>query len=126
MTSLDRFIDMLPVFIIFPIMYLMVKAIMDYYTRKKLIEKGLAGEEVKKYFETVPNHFFSSSLKWGIILTFLGIAMVIMRLADEYIPAETAIGIMLIAAGLGMLLYYFLAGKKTGESLKQPHNDKIP
>ena len=99
---------------------------MDYYTRKKLIEKGLAGEEVKKYFEAAPTRFFTSSLKWGIVLTFIGIAMVVMRMADDYIPAETAIGIMLIAAGLGLLLYYFLAGKKADESLKNRESERLP
>jgi len=115
MTPLDRFVDILPVFIIFPVIYLIFKAIMDYYTRKKLIEKGLVGDEVKKFFETSPDRFFGSSLKWGLVLTFIGVAVVAMRLADEYIAAETAFGIMLIAAGLGLLLYYYLAGKKAGE-----------
>ena len=54
------------------------------------------------------------------------IMVVVMRMADDYIPAETAIGIMLIAAGLGLLLYYFLAGKKADESLKNRESERLP
>jgi len=106
---MERLIDILPVFIIFPVIFMITRAFLDHYTRKRLIEKGLVGDEVKKFFENGADRYVSSSLKWGIVLTFIGISVVVMRLSSDYISSEMAIGIMLIAAGLGLLLYYFLA-----------------
>lgn len=125
MTPLERLADVAPVFVIFPVMYMMLRVILDHYTRKRLIEKGLVGEEVKKFFQDGADRFLPSSLKWGIVLTFLGITMVVMRLASDYIPAETAIGIMLVAAGLGLLVYYFLAEKRIKEMHAEMRNKKI-
>ncbi|PKK83733.1 MAG: hypothetical protein CVT49_06860 [candidate division Zixibacteria bacterium HGW-Zixibacteria-1] len=119
MTPLERLADVAPVFVIFPVMYMMLRVILDHYTRKRLIEKGLVGEEVKKFFQDGADRFLPSSLKWGIVLTFLGIAMVLMRLASDYIPAETAIGIMLVAAGLGLLVYYFSWPRRELKKSKQ-------
>ncbi|MEW5923493.1 MAG: DUF6249 domain-containing protein [Candidatus Zixiibacteriota bacterium] len=115
MTPLERLVDILPVFVVMPVMYLMLRVILDHYTRKRLIDKGLVGDEVKKFFQNGADRFLPTSLKWGIVLTFLGVSLVVMRLASDYIPTETAIGIMLVAAGMGLLLYYFLANKKIRE-----------
>ena len=125
MTPLERLADVAPLFVIFPVMYMMLRVILDHYTRKRLIEKGLVGEEVKKFFQDGADRFLPSSLKWGIVLTFLGITMVVMRLASDYIPTETAIGIMLVAAGLGLLVYYFLAEKRIKEIQAGMHDKRI-
>ncbi|RKX31015.1 MAG: hypothetical protein DRP46_04255 [Candidatus Zixiibacteriota bacterium] len=119
MSPMERLIDILPVFIIFPVIFMITRAFLDHYTRKRLIEKGLVGDEVKKFFENGADRYVSSSLKWGIVLTFIGISVVVMRLSSDYISSEMAIGIMLIAAGLGLLLYYFLAQFNIANRRKQ-------
>lgn len=125
MTPLDRLVDVAPVFVVFPVMYLMLRVILDHYTRKRLIDKGLVGNEVKIFFQNGSERFLPSSLKWGIVLTFLGVALVIMRLISDYIPAEIGIGVMLVAAGFGLLLYYFLANQRRKEIQERTGDNNI-
>ena len=115
MSPLNAFIEILPVFIIFPTMYFIIKVILEYFTRKRLIEKGLVGDEAKKLFDFGTARYLPSSLKWGLVLTFVGIALVVMRAISEYIPDEIIFGVLLIAAGAGLLIYYFAAAKKANE-----------
>ncbi|UCD94494.1 MAG: hypothetical protein JSU69_00120 [Candidatus Zixiibacteriota bacterium] len=115
MSPMNSFIEILPVFIVFPTMYFIIKVIFEYFTRKRLIEKGLVGDEVKGLFEFGTARYLPSSLKWGLVLTLVGVALVVMRAISEYVPDEIVFGVVLIAAGAGLLIYYFAAAKKAGE-----------
>jgi hypothetical protein len=116
MSPLNAFIEILPIFIIFPTMYFIIKVIFEYLTRKRLIEKGLVGDEIKGLFEFGSARYLPSSLKWGLVLTLVGVALVVMRLISDYIADEIVFGVVLIAAGAGLLIYYFLASQKAGEA----------
>ncbi|MFH2036026.1 MAG: DUF6249 domain-containing protein [Candidatus Zixiibacteriota bacterium] len=114
MTPLERFIDMSPVFVIFPVFYLAFKAYLEYKTRLRLVEKDLVDKDVANLFKTMPERHLPNSLKWGLVLTLVGIAAVVIR-AFEYVSAETAFGVMLIAAGVGLLTYYVIGSNKLKE-----------
>jgi len=43
------------------------------------------------------------------VFTLVGISLVIVRLIPTYVADEIILGVMLIAAGVGLLLYYFIA-----------------
>ena len=106
---MQGFWDVFPVLIIFPTFGLMFKWYFEYRTRKHLIEKGLVDEKVKFLQFNKMEHFAPSSLKWGLVFLFVGVAIVILRVISAYVPDEVVLGTMLIAAGLGLLVYYVIA-----------------
>ena len=120
-SNIDKFFEMLPLFIIFPIVAYIVRISLEYGTRKKMIEKGLVGDEAKNLFRTNIELFLPSSLKWGMVLTFVGLVIIVMKLLPVFISAEVAFGVMLVAAGIAMLAYYFMASSKAREN-----NNKTP
>ncbi len=118
MTPLERFIDMAPVFVIFPVFYLAFRAYLDHKTRQRLIEKDLVDKDMGNLFKVMPNRHLPNSLKWGLVMTLVGISMVVVK-AFDYVSGETAFGIMLIAAGVGLLIYYFVGSTKLKELDKE-------
>lgn len=112
--------------VFFLITFFAFREFLDYRTRKNLIDKGVTPEEaVKLVKSTTRKQQSPSSLKWGLIIALVGIAMVIARIIDE-VSNEVAFGLMFIAAGTGLLIYYFLSMKKFRESQKNGDNDQKP
>jgi len=117
---MNGFFEVLPIFIIFPVIYLIVKASLDYCTRKQLIEKGLVNEDIKHlFYGNNVERYLPSSLKWGLVLVFVGITMVVLKLLPYYIEGEVIFGVALVAAGAGLLVYYGIASKKAKEAKKE-------
>ena len=107
---MDRaFWDVFPVIIIFPTFAFMFKWYFDYRTRKQLIEKGLVDEKVKYLQFNRWDQYAPGSLKWGLVFLFVGVAIIFLRILSEYIPGEVILGAILVAAGLGLLVYYLIA-----------------
>ena len=116
MTPLDRLADVAPVFVIFPVFAYMLKMILEYSTRKKMIEKGLMGEDAVKIFQAnTAGTNLPSSLKWGLVLLFVGVVIVVLQALPSYVSSEIYFGVMLMAAGVAMLIYYGLALMKEKE-----------
>lgn len=86
--------------------------------RMRLIEKGLPPEEVKAYFaesgSSKPRNPYSS-LKWGILLTFLGIGIFLANLLEGMYDIEEGVmmGIIVLSAGLGLLVYFLVVSAKS-------------
>ncbi|MBK7252696.1 MAG: hypothetical protein IPI04_01955 [Ignavibacteria bacterium] len=84
--------------------------------RMRLIEKGLTPEEVKAYFTETNNKPRNpySSLKWGILLTFLGIGIFLANLFEGIYDLEEGVmmGIIILSAGIGFLVYYGVVSSK--------------
>ncbi len=119
MTPLETLAEVSPVFVIFPVIAYIIKMSLNYFTRKQMIEKGLVGEEAAKMFKTNAETFLPSSLKWGLVLTFVGLVIVILQVLPTYVSSEIYFGVMLIAAGAAMLIYYGLASMKAKEEEKK-------
>lgn len=84
--------------------------------RMRLIEKGLTPEEVKAYFadnNTKPRNPYSS-LKWGILLTFLGAGIFLANLLEDMYDIEEGVmmGLIVLSVGLGFLVYYAIVSSK--------------
>ena len=67
----------------FIFVFLVVKAFLDYRTRQKLVDKGLVDENVKYLFAEKLDSQFLSSLKWGLVLIGIGIAVFIGQLSSN-------------------------------------------
>jgi len=115
-------VEVIPILIIFPTIFFIVKASLNYCTRKQIIQKGLVNEDIKHLFYANGNsieRYLPSSLKWGLVMVFAGLALVVIKMLPYYIEGEVVLGVMLIAAGAGLLLYYAIASKKAREAKKQ-------
>jgi uncharacterized membrane protein len=86
-----------------------IKIIADTLTRHRLIAKGMVDEKVKHLFIKDAQLHRLSSLKWGMVLVGIGVALVISQLAEDYITDESVFGLMFIFAGVAFLIYYGIA-----------------
>jgi len=97
----------------FWLLFMIIKTSLDYKTRKNLIDKGMVNEKVR--FLSKYEDGFMSSLKWGLVLLGIGLGLLIYKL----MPAGTfvyrgdeevfAFGMMSLFAGIGLIIYYFIA-----------------
>ena len=92
----------------------MIKIILDYAMRKKLIEAGQVDSNVRYlYGMTTPA---ATSLKWGMVLMGVGIAVIIGKLVPYHMQDEITISAMFILAGLALVIFYFIAPKISNSS----------
>ncbi len=93
--------------------YFFVKVMTDYILKKKMIEKGFVNDETQAIFKqhTINNKY--SSLKWGLIVFFAGLSLIIM----EYVPVQREsplpYGLFAVSVSLGFLIYYFMMKKES-------------
>jgi hypothetical protein len=87
----------------------------DYILKKKMIEKGFVNDDTQAIFKTHSETNRYSSLKWGLIILFAGLALILM----EYIPSghESPLpyGLFAVSVSLGFLIYYFIVKQETGK-----------
>jgi len=94
--------------------YFFTKVMTDYILKKKMIDKGFVNDDTQAIFktqsETGENKF--TSLKWGLIIFFAGLSLIIM----EYIPTSPdsplPYGLFSVSVSLGFLIYYFIVKKE--------------
>jgi hypothetical protein len=94
--------------------YFFTTVMTNYILKKKMIEKGYVNDETQAIFKqhTIDNKY--SSLKWGLIVFFAGLSLIIM----EYIPVEPQsplpYGLFAVSVSLGFLIYFYIAKKDSG------------
>jgi ABC-type maltose transport system permease subunit len=92
-------------------LYFFTKALTDYILKKKMIEKGFVNDDTQAIFKQHTSDNRYSSLKWGMIIFFAGLALIIM----EFIPARPdsplPYGLFAVSVSLGFLIYYFMIQK---------------
>jgi hypothetical protein len=105
-----------PIFILGVIGYFvveLVRVVSENRLRHKLIDKGLVDDKAKLLLESRPLAQFDMSLKWGIVLIGVGLAFLfafgIQRWVPSAIHEEITTGAVFFMAGLGMIVYYFIA-----------------
>jgi len=96
------------------IWYVIIKFITDYLLKKKMIDKGYVTEESQALFKKDQEKTnLYSSLKWGLIILFGGLALIII----EYIPYDEAsplpFGVFSVFVAGGFLIYYAIMQKKS-------------
>lgn len=82
--------------------------------RMTILEKGLNPADAKALYERNWKASPLSSLKWGILLAFVGLAVLIgIWLRDQFFFNDGVIpGLMLLLGGVGLVLFYFIAAKR--------------
>jgi hypothetical protein len=89
------------------------RTITDYILKKRLIDKGLVNEEGLRLFKkdlSVANKL--SSLKWGLIILFGGLSLVLL----EFLPYDSSstlpYGMVAFFVAVGFLIYYYVVRKE--------------
>ena len=107
------------VFVIFSSAAFVIKVISDNRIRKRLIESGQVDEKVKYLFFKSGRRAADplSSVKWGMVLVAIGLALLLGQIFPYDITEEMTIGFMFLFAGLAFLIYYFIQKGKSEEIL---------
>ncbi len=108
--------------IIFGSFVAIIKIILDYRTKRLLIEKGEIDERARGFFAHDIEAQRLSSLKWGLVLVGLGLALMLSYLNPELFDDGGTFGLMLLFAGIGFLVYFGLAQKMLRSSEQHSQN----
>ncbi len=103
-------------FVIFGAFVAITKIISDARTRNKLIEKGLVDEKVKYLFTKNTAMSSFSSLKWGLVLVGLGVALMASYIWPDLLEDGGTFGLMFLFAGIAFLIYFGVAQKEIKEN----------
>jgi hypothetical protein len=95
---------------------LMIKIISDNRIKKMLIERGKVDENIKFLYQSIAARDPLSSVKWGLVLIGIGLAFLLGQLFPYSVSDEAVIGLMFLFAGIGFLVYYFMAKDRRPES----------
>lgn len=109
--------DALIVTIVFVSFIILVKILIDARTRHKLIDKGMVDEKLK-YLYPYQMSAAPAALKWGMVLIGVGLAILLGQIVPHRISEEITFACMFLFAGLGMIIYYFIAKSMTEKSKK--------
>ena len=98
---------LIPVSLFIVVAYI-IKVISDNRVRNRLIEKGEVDKTIKDLFNNNVQQKSLHSMKWGLVLIGIGLALFIGQLFPYDIKEEITIGGMFFLAGVGFLIYYFI------------------
>lgn len=83
----------------------------NYILKKNMIEKGFVNEEAQALFREQKTSSSLGSLKWGILMITVGIALVVSDFLPFSYDSTAKYGIIAAFVGIGFLVYYQIAKK---------------
>ena len=97
--------------VLFVCIVMAIKVVVDSRLRRRLAETNPSEELMKQMMAADEVARRLSALKWGLVLTLLGVAFGIIDGANLGSDSPGAWGILLAAAGIGLLAYHAVANK---------------
>jgi len=95
---------------------IMIGILSRHRERLTMVEKGMSSEDIKSIYSRrfQPNPL--SSLKWGILFIFGGLAVLVGFFLHYQVGTDEGVmvGLIPLFLGCGLLLFYILASKKAG------------
>jgi uncharacterized oligopeptide transporter (OPT) family protein len=77
--------------------------------KRKLIEAAPSPEVARMLLAAPKKGAEFSALKWGLVSVAVGIGLVIIQLAELIDSEAMATGVLFLAGGIGLLIYYAIA-----------------
>ena len=88
------------------------RTISDYILKKKMIEKGYVNEDTQAIFKKNTDENKYTSLKWGLIILFAGLSLIIMEYLEYETSSPLPYGLFAVFVSIGFLIYYFMVKKE--------------
>ena len=107
-----NFGDLIPM-VLFVCVVLAIKVIADNKVRRRIAETNPSEELVKTMLLADEQSRRLSALKWGLVLTTIGVAFGLISALHLDSDNPGAYGLLIGAAGIGMLAYHALANRKS-------------
>lgn len=107
---MSAFDSLIPI-TLFLCIFLSIKTVVDARFRGKLLQTGGAEELLRSMARDEDIRRRHGALRWGIVMVLLAIGFGIIQGAGWQEVNAGSIAVMLGAAGLGNLIYFFLARK---------------
>ena len=98
---------------LFVCIVLAIKVIIDGKVRKRIAETNPSEDLVKAMLIADEQSRRLSALKWGLVLTIVGVAFGLISALHMDSDNPGAYGLLIGAAGVGMLAYHVLANRKS-------------
>lgn len=93
---------------------LFTRTLTDYFLRKKMVEKGLVGDDATELLRTQEESKLSS-LKWGLIIFSGGVGLMLLEVIPYEYNSPLPFGILATCLSLGFLSYFLIARTLTKE-----------
>ena len=110
--------NMIPI-VMFIVIAIIVKIVSDNRTRRQLIENSMLNENVKYLFSDPFERHIPSSLKWGMVMIAVGIALLTAQFLPHQYENEITLAMVLIMAGIALLIFYGIGTRKLKDEMKQ-------
>ena len=107
---MDELIPIVAIIATFGSVILFVTVLTNYSLKKKLIEKDMVNPETANLFKAVSSR--QNSLKWGLIVFFGGIGLIIIESLPYDGESPLPWGVEAVCIAIGFLTYYFLVKKE--------------
>lgn len=88
-----------------------IKVVVEARLRKRMVESHVSEELVKSMLTADERNRRLSALKWGLVLTSVGVAFGLISALHLDSENPGAFGLLIGAAGVGMLAYHFIADR---------------
>lgn len=88
-----------------------IKILSDNRIRRMLIEKNMLNQNIQYLFTNPFESQIPSSLKWGMVLVAIGLAVLIGQFAPENLSEEITFSMMFILAGLALIIFYVVGSR---------------
>jgi hypothetical protein len=88
------------------------RTLTDYILKKKMIDKGFVNDDAQAIFKRHSEENKYVSLKWGLIVFFAGLSLIIMEFIDFDRRSSLPYGLFAVSVSLGFLIYYFLVKRE--------------
>jgi len=93
--------------------FFFTKVMTDYILKKKMIDKGFVNDDTQAIFKQHTADGKFSSLKWGLIIFFAGLSLVIMEFIPTSPDSPLPYGLFAVSVSLGFLIYYYIVKKNS-------------
>ena len=87
----------------------LIRTILDYRLRAKMIDKGVPDEVVRQFLQPTSKDAKHQVIKWSLLLAGFGLGLVLAKLALPY--GIHSIAIMAFSMAASLLVYYFFLSK---------------
>jgi hypothetical protein len=84
------------------------KAVLDAALRYRLVRVGTSEEMVRAVFDGEALRHRTTTLRWGVVLTAVGLGFALIDVLGWREPSPGSIGAVVAATGLGNLIYFLL------------------